>query len=394
MAITNKSKQNNKEELPKTKPNIPPGGILNSSSKNTNQDAANETIIKKWRQIILQAIKPQEKKEQAPFQKPPAKPEPQQKNNLSTRLKVFEKPKKFYIKIAGFIILGLILITAAIGFGIYNLGWQGEAITKISKIIPYPSAIIKTPCGYKNVSLANFNFDQKAINHFYEQKKQTDKNFVIPETNQITTDIYEKELKNKLLECFAKQKGVLVSPEQIQTEMEKTILQAGSREALEEITKNLYNWDLETFKQKVLYVYLLEGNLSKALRDDPEVNLEALKKAEEIYKQVETAPQNFYTLAKKYSEDTESRHHGGDLNWIEKGQLNEAIETAAFNLEVGQTSEILQTPAGYHIIKITDKKTGLQGIDQVRISHILIKTRDIENWLDEKLKESKIYKFI
>lgn len=47
---------------------------------------------------------------------------------------------------------------------------------------------------------------------------------------------------------------------------------------------------------------------------------------------------------------------GGDLGFFGKGQMDPAFEKAAFELEVGQTTDIVKTSFGYHLIKLTDKK--------------------------------------
>jgi len=67
---------------------------------------------------------------------------------------------------------------------------------------------------------------------------------------------------------------------------------------------------------------------------------------------------DFAELAKEYSEDAESAENGGDLGWIERGAMAPEFEEAAFALEVGAISEIVETEAGLHIIKVTDRKEG------------------------------------
>ncbi|KAK4337270.1 hypothetical protein RND71_043268 [Anisodus tanguticus] len=57
-------------------------------------------------------------------------------------------------------------------------------------------------------------------------------------------------------------------------------------------------------------------------------------------------------LAKKYS-DCSSAKHGGDLGFFTRGAMQKAFEEAAFQLEVGQLSDIVDTDSGLHIIKRT-----------------------------------------
>ena len=71
--------------------------------------------------------------------------------------------------------------------------------------------------------------------------------------------------------------------------------------------------------------------------------LDAGEAFEDVAKDVSTCP---------------SSEKGGDLGFFGKGQMDPAFEKVAFELEVGQTSDIVKTSFGYHIIKVTDKKAG------------------------------------
>jgi peptidyl-prolyl cis-trans isomerase SurA len=73
--------------------------------------------------------------------------------------------------------------------------------------------------------------------------------------------------------------------------------------------------------------------------------LKALKSGEEFGK-----------VAMQYSDDTGSKQQGGDLNFFERRMMVREFDEAAFNLSVGQVSDVVKTNFGYHIIKVTDKK--------------------------------------
>lgn len=64
---------------------------------------------------------------------------------------------------------------------------------------------------------------------------------------------------------------------------------------------------------------------------------------------------DFAELAKKHSEGP-SAPRGGDLDYFGRGQMVKPFEDAAFSLEPGQISEIVETQFGYHIILVQDKK--------------------------------------
>jgi len=79
--------------------------------------------------------------------------------------------------------------------------------------------------------------------------------------------------------------------------------------------------------------------------------------AEDLLKQVKGGA-DFATLATQKSEDAGSATKGGDLGFFSRGRMVPAFEAAAFALEPGQVSEVVETPFGYHIIKLEERKPG------------------------------------
>jgi peptidyl-prolyl cis-trans isomerase C len=81
---------------------------------------------------------------------------------------------------------------------------------------------------------------------------------------------------------------------------------------------------------------------------------EARAQIEAIQKQLQGGA-DFATVAKEKSQDG-SAANGGDLNVFRKGQMVEPFQKAVEALKVGETSGIVETQFGYHIIKLTDKQ--------------------------------------
>lgn len=75
---------------------------------------------------------------------------------------------------------------------------------------------------------------------------------------------------------------------------------------------------------------------------------------------------DFAALARTYSEDSTSAD-GGDVGFFGRGEMAAAFEEAAFALEVGEVSEIVETPFGVHILKSEERrKAELLPLDEIR----------------------------
>jgi peptidyl-prolyl cis-trans isomerase D len=82
----------------------------------------------------------------------------------------------------------------------------------------------------------------------------------------------------------------------------------------------------------------------------------ARAKAQALLAEVQKSPNQFAELARKNSQDTGSAAKGGDLDFFGRGAMVKAFEEAAFALKKGETSGVVETEFGFHIIRLTDIK--------------------------------------
>jgi len=66
--------------------------------------------------------------------------------------------------------------------------------------------------------------------------------------------------------------------------------------------------------------------------------------------------EDFNELAKEFSEDEGSKSTGGDLGYFTRRMMVQPFDEAAHNLKVGEVSDVVVTPFGYHLIKLVDRK--------------------------------------
>ena len=103
----------------------------------------------------------------------------------------------------------------------------------------------------------------------------------------------------------------------------------------------------------------------------PKVSAEQRKAASEKVKGIAErlkAGESFELLANLYSEDISSAQNGGLLEMVPRGTFVREFEGAAYKLKAGEISDIVETPFGFHIIKMVERRG-----DNIQVQHILIR---------------------
>ena len=109
--------------------------------------------------------------------------------------------------------------------------------------------------------------------------------------------------------------------------------------------------------------------------------------------------EDFGLLAKANSEGPTAQRDG-DLGYFNRGRMAKPFEDAAFALNVGEVSGIVETQFGYHLIKVTDKKparTIPYKEVQLRLEQHLKKEKEkteIQGYIENLKKSAKIKRFI
>lgn len=129
-----------------------------------------------------------------------------------------------------------------------------------------------------------------------------------------------------------------------------------------------YKDSIGTIPEKVKLYHIFQNpkaseKLKKKFRDKALALLDSLK-----------AGKDFSELARKYSDDPGSAAQGGDLGFVKKGVFYPEFEEAAFKLVEGQISGVVESPVGFHIIQLIEKRG-----ESIKTRHILIKIKADEN---------------
>ncbi len=157
---------------------------------------------------------------------------------------------------------------------------------------------------------------------------------------------------------------------------------------LDEELKTYYNSNPALFKhpEMVKASHIL-------IKLDPQADeaqkIEARKKIEDIAKKL-SAGEDFAELAKNYSECPSSAK-GGDLGSFRRGQMVQAFEDAAFSMNPGEISPVVETHFGFHIIKVSEKQPeGTFPLEEVKPQIQQVLTREkVQKLLEKDIENLK-----
>jgi len=294
--------------------------------------------------------------------------------------------KSFYL---GIIAAAAIIILALVAFFAYRAIYQlstDDLTVKVVKAIHLPAGFVASSA----ISYKNFVEDVKAVSLFYEANAQN--GATAPTLAEIRKSVWDRLVKNKILEKVARANKIEVTAKEIDDEFGKFVTEVGSEAKATEMIKNNYGWSVAQFKEKIIKFYLLQTKLTAAENIAKTLDEAAKKQAEEVLAKVKEGKQSFEDLAKEYSADG-SAAQGGDLGWFGKGMMVKEFEEGVAKLQPGQVSELVKSKFGYHIIKLEEKKTE-KGEEKWHTRHILIVSSDFEKYLENLIKNEKIWKWI
>ena len=125
-----------------------------------------------------------------------------------------------------------------------------------------------------------------------------------------------------------------------------------------------YESHKDEFKiQEVRASQILISTLDDENKQVSKEEKEKLKtKAEKLLNKVNNG-EDFNKLAKKYSDDKNSGKNGGDLGFFSKDDKNIDFTKEVFKLDKGKRVALIETSYGYHIVKITDKRTVTKSLE-------------------------------
>ena len=117
--------------------------------------------------------------------------------------------------------------------------------------------------------------------------------------------------------------------------------------------------------------------------------LETEEEAKEVLERLKGG-EDFAALAKELSQDLATKEEGGDLGWFPRGQMVPEFDEVAFALQPGEVSDVVQTPYGFHIIKVEERDEDRE-LDEMALQ--LRRANALSNWLQEQRRSAVVERF-
>ena len=249
--------------------------------------------------------------------------------------------------------------------------------------------------GERKITLADF----KRVTDYFDAERQK-----MLETNpQLKETVLRQFIQSMVISDLAKQKGFDRVPEikeQLQFFSDNFLANEYlKREIAQKITvsddelKSYYDSHKDEFKtQDMVKARHILVRVDNSASDDEK---KKAKEKTELYLKKIKDGEDFAKLASDFSDDPGSKAKGGDLGFFPRGRMVKPFDDAAFSLKPGETSGIVETQFGFHIIKVEDRKdSSVESFDVVkeRLKQKLSQDRtrkELTDFIDKAMKDSK-----
>ncbi|MBA7493662.1 Foldase protein PrsA [subsurface metagenome] len=206
----------------------------------------------------------------------------------------------------------------------------------------------------------------------WQKTNETDDEFVQRFIPLVGEGVLEFMIIEIIIQQKAKEQNIMVKPEEIDNKIDELKLTAEKLSKVGITTEELRQQIESQILMEKIVVKEVGIVTEKEVRDyfersktnfaKPEeikashILLRTEVEAEVILSQLKVGA-DFVELARKESTDPGTKDKAGDLGFFSRGKMTPAFEKAAFALEIGEISEVVKTPYGYHIIRLEEKKS-------------------------------------
>lgn len=209
---------------------------------------------------------------------------------------------------------------------------------------------------------------------------------------QVRQQVLDWLIDQALIEQTAQRMGITISDAAVNAELEKARGDDAAKFAkwLEEnglteesFRANLRSELLGAAVRDAVTAYIPDRMEQVHLRH---ILVASEQEARQILAQIKTND-DFVRLAKLHSIDMGTRESGGDLGFYPRGVLSPEIDRVAFNIVVGQISDVIQTSFGYHIIQVLERDPAREVTEEMMLA---LRQEAFMSWLEAERARAQI----
>jgi len=206
-------------------------------------------------------------------------------------------------------------------------------------------------------------------------------------------------IEQVLTEQAAAEAGIVVSDEEVDSYMEEMIAENDGREAFEaklaergETYEDAWQEVRAELIGMTMAQHIIEGVPTVTEHVHARhILVDTAEEAERIHAQLQ-AGADFATLAKKYSQDPNTRETGGDLGFFPRGILTAPeVEEVAFSLQPGQFSDVITSVLGYHIVQVVERDPE-RTVSPENLR--LLRERALGEWIEGLWAQATVQRFV
>jgi foldase protein PrsA len=214
---------------------------------------------------------------------------------------------------------------------------------------------------------------------------------------QARRQVLEQMIDQELIKQAAVEMDVSIPDAELESQVQEIIEQSGGQEQFAE-SLQATGTSYDDFREMLLDQLLSEavfGAVTTSIDSVAEqvharhILLPTRERAEEVLARLQ-AGEDFAFLSREYSEDVSSRERGGDMGFFPRGVMPPEVEDAAFGLEVGETSDIVESAFGFHIIQVLER-------DEREIAVEIfenLRQQTFMQWLQKEREDAVIERFV
>lgn len=298
-----------------------------------------------------------------------------------------------------FIFVAILLSVFALG--IYRWNWRGQATKIVTKILPYPAAIVDGSV----ILWSSYQENLATLERFYQiQRDHAALGSVVPSENEMQKRVLDRLIRDRLIENLAARYDISVSYDDVLKAYNQALINTAvttaplARERVaaelkaETTLKSQYGLSAGEYREKMLRPFLISQRLQEKLAQDNTLNADKLQKATEAADTLKSG-RDFKETALKYSEDPNVNSTFGDRGLIGPGLFPSEVDEALSRAKSGDVLGPIKTSLGYHVLKVGDIKV-VDSVRKTSVQEILVYPIQLDDWLEVRIKSASIIKFV